>query len=202
MPQQSSRASLGDQSGRGARLNPIRRVTLAGVGLIVGGALIAVGSRLTWARVTVRGSAVSVPGLPRVSLAGGQITLDASAVASGWVFGVGLLIALVPLAWLVVGWQGRLVVGLIAFAAAVLVFYQAAAQRSEVIARAERVALRQVVIERADLRIETGPGLPVTAAGGAVAAITAVWGATVGKSVPRLRLPERPPGDPQGNGQR
>ncbi len=143
-----------------------------------------------------------MPGLPRVSLAGGEITLDASAVASGWILGVGLLIALVPLGWLVLGWQGRLVVGLVAFAAAVLVFYQATANRSDVVARAERVALRQVILRTADLRVETGPGIPVTAAGGAVGAVAALWGATVGRSVPRLRLPERPPGDPHGNGHR
>ena len=107
MPQQSARAALGDQSGRGARLSPIRRLTLAGAGLITGGALIAVGSRLTWASVIVRGSPVDAPGLPRVSIGDTEITYDASGVARGWIFGVGLLIALVALTWLVLGWRGR-----------------------------------------------------------------------------------------------
>lgn len=202
MPEQGARAAVRDQGGRGARLNPVRRLMLAGAGVIVGGAVIAVGSRLPWATVTLRGSPVSVPGLPRVALAGGKITLDASAIGSGWVFGVGLLIALVPLGWLVLGWQGRLVLGLVAFAAALLVLYQAAGMRDDIVGRARDVALRQVSVRSADLRIATRYGIPVTGSGAAVAAIAAMLGAVVGKRVPRLGLPERPPGGPEGNGRR
>lgn len=164
--------------------------------------MVAVGSRLPWATVTLRGSPVSVPGLPRVALAGGKITLDASAIGSGWVFGVGLLIALVPLGWLVLGWRGRLALGFVAFAAAVLVFYQAEGMRDDTVARARDVARTQASVRGADLRIATGSGIPVTGSGAAVAAIAAALGAAVGKKVPRLGLPERPPGGPEGNGRR
>lgn len=196
MPQQSARAAVGDQSGRGSRLNPIRRLTLAGAGLITGGALIAVGSRLTWARVIVRGSPIDAPGLPRVSIGDTEIRYDASGVARGWIFGLGLLIALVALTWVVLGWRGRLVTGLFAFLVAGLVFYVAAAQRSDVISL---VQLNTGIIA-GNKRISTGPGIPITAAGASLAALAAVWGATVGRNVPRLGLPEKPPGGPEGNG--
>ena len=110
-------------------------------------------------------------------------------------FGLGLLIAIVPLGWLVLGWQGRLALGLIAFAVAVAVFYQAAGTRNDIIARAHTVALRETSIRNASFRVATGPGIPVTAVGAAVAAVGAMWGGTVGRSVPRLGLPEKPGGD-------
>ena len=175
---------------------------LAGAGVIAGGAVIAVGTRLAWAKVTIRGAPVAIPGFPRVALSGGRITLDASGVAAGWVFGVGLLIALVPLAWLVLGWQGRLVLGVIAFAAAVIVFYQAAANRADFAHRAQDVALRQALLRSADLHVQTGPGIPVTAGGATLAALCSVWGSAVGRKVPRLGLPEEPPDRPDLNGQR
>jgi hypothetical protein len=194
---QGSRAVVGDQSSRGARLNPVRRLTLAGAGVIAGAAVVAIGSRLAWATVTIRPSTVTAPGLPRVALAGGRISLDASAVRSGWVFGLGLLLALVPLGWLVTGHSGRLVIGLLGFAIAVGVFYQAQMSRGEIFGRVQAIEIDQVSLRGANYRVATGPGIPVTAAGAALAAICAMWGATVGPNVPRLGLPEKPAGNDQ-----
>ena len=191
MPQQGPRAAVGDQGGRGARLNSLRRLTFAGAGVIAGGATIAIGSRVAWATVAIKASPVSAPGLPPVVLDSGKLTLDASSVGSGWVFGLGLLLALLPLGWLVLGWQGRLALGLVGFAVAVGVFYQATATRSDVLTRARRIAVQETSIRNADFRVSTGPGITVTAAGAAIAALAAVWGGTVGKNVPRLGLPER-----------
>jgi hypothetical protein len=195
VPEQGAGAAIGDQGGRGARLNPLRRLTLAGAGLIAGGAVVAIGSKLTWATVTLKAAPVSAPGLPPVVLDSGKLTLDASALQSGWVFGLGLLLALVSLGWLVLGWQGRLVLGLVAFAVAVGVLSYAFQVRSDVPSKARRIAIQETSISPADLRIATGPGLGVTAGGAAVAALAAMWGGTVGKDVPRLGLPERPDRD-------
>lgn len=175
---------------------------LAGAGVIAGGAVIAVGTRLAWAKVTIRGTAVTVPGFPRVALSGGRITLDASALGSGWVFGLGLLIALVPLGWLVVGGRSRLILGLVAVAAAVIVSYQAAGNPTTFDDQAKSVALRQASLQSADLRVDLGPGIPVTFGGAILAAIASVWGAVVGRKVPRLGLPEEPPDRPDLNGHR
>ena len=56
MSQQSPRALVGDQGGRGAHLNPVRRLSLAGACVIAGGAVVAIGSRLAWATVTINPS--------------------------------------------------------------------------------------------------------------------------------------------------
>jgi hypothetical protein len=157
--------------------------------------VVAIGSRLAWATVSIRPSTVTAPGLPKVALAGGKLSLDASAVRSGWVFGLGLLLALVPLGWLVVGHRGRLVLGVLAFALGVVVFYQAWTTRHDMTSLVREFAATQSTIRGADFRIASGPGIAVTAAGGALAAMAAVWGATVGPSVPRLGLPERPDGN-------
>jgi hypothetical protein len=153
--------------------------------------------------VTLKAASVAAPGLPPVVLDSGRLTLDASAVGSGWVFGLGLLLALVPLGWLVLGWQGRLVLGLVGFAVAVGVLYQATATRGDTLDRARQVAIRETSIRNADMRIATGPGIGVTAGGAALAAIAAMWGATVGRDAPRLGLPERPdrPERPDGDGE-
>jgi len=198
MPQQSARAAVGDQSGRGARLNPVRRLTLAGAGVIAGGAFVATGSRLAWATITVPSSRVSAPGLPRVALAGGKVTLDAAAVHAGYVFGLGLLLALVPLGWLVAGPRGRLLLGIIAFSLATVAVGQTT-MRSDVMKRAHAEALRETSIKNTSFRVATGSGIPVTAAGAAVAGLCALWGGTVGSKAPRIGLPEGP-GGPDRNG--
>jgi hypothetical protein len=198
MPQQGPGAAFGDQSGRGARLNPVRRLTLAGAGVIAGGAVVAIGSRLAWATITIRSSPVSAPGLPRVALAGGTVTLDAAAVHAGYVFGLGLLLALVPLGWLVAGPRGRLLLGIVAFALAAIAFGQTT-MRSDVLKRGREEALRETSIRSTSFRVATGSGIPVTAAGAAVAGLSALWGGTVGGKAPRLGLPE-PGGGPDRNG--
>ena len=198
MPQQGARAAVGDQSGRGARLNPVRRLTFAGAGVIAGGATVAIGSRLAWATITIPPSPISAPGLPRVALAAGKVTLDAAAVNAGYVFGLGLLLALVPLGWLVAGPRGRLVLGLLAFAVAGVAFGQTT-MRNDVVRSAQEEALRTTSIRATSFRVATGPGIPVTAAGAALAGLAALWGGTVGDKAPRLGLPEKP-GGPDRNG--
>jgi len=192
VPQQGPRALVGHQGGRGARLNPVRRLTLTGAFVIAGGAVVAIGSRLAWATVTINPSTVSAPGLPRAAIAGGKLSLDSSAVQAGYLFGLGLLLALVPLGWLVAGPRGRLVLGVVGFAVAAIVFWQAEGTRGHIVTRARAVASQQASIRNADLQIRTGPGLSVTAAGAVVAAIGAAVGATVGGGAPRIGLPERP----------
>lgn len=183
-------------------MNPVRRLMLAGAGVIAGGALVAIGSRLSWASATLRPSPVAVPGFPRIVLAGGGITLDGSALGAGYLFGLGLLIALVPLGWLVTGPRARVALALVAVAICAGVFVGTFRTRSELTDRATEVARREIVIPGTIARISSGPGVAVTAAGAALAAIAALAGASVAGRAPRLGLPERPPGGPEQNGQR
>lgn len=192
MPEQGPRAPLGDQGGRGAFLNPIQRLTLAGAGVIAGGALIAAGSRLAWATATLQPSAVNAPGLPPVVLAGEEMSFDASALGAGYLFGLGLLLALVPLGWLVAGPRARVGLGVVAIAIAGVALWQAADIRSE-LRRRVRVAAVSDAKDRTRIPVTPGPGTPVTLTGAALAVLAAVGGATVGGRAPRLGLPERPP---------
>ena len=171
-------------------MNPVRRLAIAGAGVIAGGAVVAAGSKLAWATATPRGSAVSVPGFPKVVLAGGRLTMDAAAVGGGALFGLGLLIALVPLGWLVAGPRGRTVLAVIALGICGVVFWQVARTRDELVHRAAPVASRE--LRTGSFRVASGPGIPATAAGAAVAAVGAVLGATVGGGAPRLGLPDKP----------
>ena len=171
-------------------MNPVRRLAIAGAGVIAGGAVVAAGSKLAWATATPRASAVSVPGFPKVVLAGGRLTMDAAVVGSGSLFGLGLLLALVPLGWLVAGPRGRTVLAVIALGISGVVFWQIAHTRNELTHRAAPIASRE--LRTASFQVASGDGIPVTAAGAALAAVGAVVGATVGGGAPRLGLPERP----------
>jgi hypothetical protein len=171
-------------------VSPLRRLAIAGAGVIAVGAVVAAGSKLVWATATPRGSAVSVPGFPKVVLAGGRLTMDAAVVGAGSLFGLGLLLALVPLGWLVVGPKGRTFLAVAALGICGVVFWQVAHTRSELVHRAAPVASRE--LRTASFRVASGSGIPVTAAGAAVAAVAAVVGATVGGGAPRIGLPDRP----------
>jgi len=173
-------------------VTPVRRLSFAGAGVIAGGAIVAVGTRLAWATVTPKPSPVSVPGIPRVVIAGGKLSLDAPSLGAGYLFGLGILIALVPLGWLVVGPQARVVLGILAVGVAGVIFWQAAATRGELVQRSRAFARREITQRGVSLHIESGPGIPVTAAGAAVAALAAIAGASAGRQIPRLGLPERP----------
>jgi hypothetical protein len=176
-------------------VTPVRRLTFAGAGVIAGGAVIAAGTRLAWATATPKPPAIKVPGLPPVVLAGGKISLDASALDVGYLVGLAFLLALVPLGWLVLGPRGRAVLALFAVVIAVSVFIQVAATRSRLIPRAREVAIRQVT-SSVSMRIASGPGIPVTAAGAAVAFAAAISGGAAGARAPKLRMPEKPEGTP------
>jgi hypothetical protein len=173
-------------------VTPVRRLTFAGAGLIAGGAIIAAGTRLAWATATPKPPTVAVPGLPRVVLAGGKITIDASALDAGFLLGLAFLLALVPLGWLVVGPRGRGVFALAAVVVAVSVFAQVAATRSHMIPRAREIAVRQLPTLSVSMRVASGPGIPVTAAGAGVALVSAVVGGVAGVRTPKLRMPEKP----------
>ena len=176
-------------------MSPVRRLAIAGAGVIAGGAVVAAGSKLAWATATPRASAVSVPGFPKVVLAGGRVTMDAAAVGGGSLLGLGLLLALVPLGWLVAGPRGRTVLAVIAIGICGVVFWQVAHTRNELVRRAAPVASRE--LRTASFRIASGNGVPVTAAGAALAAVGAVVGATVGGGAPRMGLPDRPDRGPE-----
>jgi hypothetical protein len=171
-------------------VNPVRGLTVAGAGVIAGGALVAVGTKLVWATATPHSAPVAVPGFPNVVLAGGRLTLDASAVQAGYLFGLGLLLALVPLGWLVTGPKGRALLALIAVGISAGVLWGVYRTRHELVARAEHVAVPE--LRTASFRVASGPGIAVTGGGAALAAISALGGAAAGKRAPRLGLPEGP----------
>ncbi len=177
---------------------------LAGAGVIGGGAVIAIGTRLEWATTSVRSTPVDAPGLPRVLLAGGRLSVDASGVGAGYLFGLGLLIALVPLGWLVTGPRVRTALALLAVGVAIGVFVGTLQTRADIPSRTLRVLDAEIrPVPGASgtvVRVVSGPGIIVTACGAVLAAIGALGGATVGGRAPRLGLPERPPGGPEGNG--
>ena len=173
---------------------------LAGAGVIAGGAVIAIGTRLEWATAALRPTPVSARGLPRIVLSGGTVSVDASGVGAGYLFGLGLLIALVPLGWLVTGPRARTALALVAVAVAIGVFVGTLQTRSDIPRRSVEVLEGEVPVTGTVLRVATGPGVVVTASGAILAILGAIAGAAVGGRAPRLGLPERPPGGPEGNG--
>lgn len=197
MPEQGPRPLVGDQGGGGALLTPIRRLTLAGVGLIIGGMLIAVGSRMTWATVTPRSTPVSLPGFPRLSLRGGDVAASGANLDVGYLSGLGLMIALVALGWLTAGPRTRVWLSLLALVAAVgagIITFQV---RSEVSERAVAFVRTEVGDPNLEIRrVATGPGIGVTAAGAAVSILSAIAGGIAGRRVPRMRMPDSPGGEP------
>jgi hypothetical protein len=178
-------------------VTPQRRLTIAGLAMIVGGMVVAVGVRITWATATLSASPVETPGLPRIVLAGGRITFSGSEVGAGYLAGLGLLIALIPLVWLVAGPTGRLILAVAGLGLAVAVVVGVAVARDELPARAERLVREETAGFSVGGRISTGPGITVTLAGAAVGGLGALFGGIAGRHVPRLRMPERPDrGDP------
>ncbi|MCI0343880.1 MAG: hypothetical protein L0221_00360 [Chloroflexi bacterium] len=81
--------------------------------------LIAIGSRMTWATVTLRSSPVSLPGFGRLTFRGGEVTAGGANIGVGYLSGLGLLIALVALGWLTAGPRTRMALSLLAFGAAI-----------------------------------------------------------------------------------
>lgn len=181
-------------------MTPVRRLALAGAAMIGGGLLVAAGARVTWASVTVRPSGVRAPGLPQVVFETHDV-YGGNALGVAYFFGLGLLLALVPLAWLVVGPNARMVLAFLALATAVWVGVATAQVRGDLIPRAERKA-RSALLRSGDgdVRIASGPGIGITGAGAALATLGAMGGAVVARQVPRMRLPERPPSPPSGHG--
>ena len=195
MPQQGPRAALRDQGGRGALLTPAGKLTLAGVGVILGGMVVAIGTRMTWAEGVLRGQPVNAPGLPPIFLGRGRLPLNGSELGAGYLFGLGLLLALIPLGWLVVGPKGRVVLGVAGLALAIGIGAGVAGARADATDRAARVMRSEVGSEFASFRIATRAGSGVAAAGAAIAALSSIAGAVVGRRVPRLRMPEPPDKD-------
>jgi hypothetical protein len=172
-------------------VTPARRLTIAGLAMIVGGMVVAVGVRLTWATATLTASPVDTPGLPRVVLAGGRISFSGSEVGAGYLAGLGLLIALIPLVWLVAGPKARVALALAGLGLAVSVVVGVAVARGELPERAVRLVQSETGLGFGG-RVSSGPGIAVTLAGAAVAGLGALFGGIAGRDVPRLRMPERP----------
>lgn len=193
MSRQGARAAIGDQGGGGAVLTPIRRLTLSGVGLILGGMIIAVGTRIPWAEIDVRSTPLSIPNFPQLSLEGGRLTADGSQIGVGYLSGVGLLIALIALGWLVAGPRTRVALAVAALGAAVAVAIVVVQTRGDVTTKAAAFARAETATPELEfIRISTGPGIAVAAAGAAIAALAAVAGGEAGRLVPRMRMPEPP----------
>lgn len=192
MPEQSPRAAVGDQGGGGAVLTPVGRLSLAGAGVIVGGMIVATGTRMTWVEVSLRGAPVDAPGIPPIFLGSGQVPLNATDIAGGYLFGLGLLLALVPLGWLVVGPRGRVVLGIAGVTLAIGIGFGVYAARADSTERAARLMRREVGSELATFRITSSAGPGVTGAGAALAGLASIAGAIAGSRVPRMRMPEPP----------
>lgn len=172
-------------------MNPQRSLTLAGVAMILGGMIVAVGVRLEWASVALSSSRVEAPDLPRVVLAAGSVGYTGSEIGAGYLVGFGLLLALVPLGWLVTGPRGRVALALVGVALAAVTVAGVAVARNDLSVRTLRL-----VRESSGLgfggRISSGPGIPVAMSGAAIAGLGAIFGGIAGRAVPRMRMPERP----------
>jgi hypothetical protein len=192
VPEQGPRAAVGDQGGRGALLTPVGRLTLAGAGVIVGGMVVAAGTRMTWVDVSLRGAPVNAPGLPPIFLGRGEVPFNGAEIGAGYLFGFGLLLALVPLGWLVVGPKGRLVLGALGVALALGIGIGVSVARSESTARASRLIREDVGSELPAFRVKSDAGPGVTAGGAALGGLASVAGAIAGRRLPKLRMPEPP----------
>jgi hypothetical protein len=181
-------------------VTPLRRLTLAGVGVIGGGAIIAAGTRMTWASASLRPSPVQLPGFPKIVLAGGRFAFDGASMGVGYLFGIGLLIALVPLGWLVAGPRTRVVLAVVAIAAAAGVAAVVATKRADVPAEAIAKATQEISFPNVALRISSGSGIGVTAAGAALAGLSALFALGPARRVPKMRMPEGPPDGGPGAG--
>ncbi|MGH2784642.1 MAG: Trp biosynthesis-associated membrane protein [Actinomycetota bacterium] len=191
MPQQGARAAVGDQGGRGAVLTPSGKLTFAGAGVIVGGALVAAGTRMPWVDVTLRGAQVDAQGLPAVFLGPNRVRLSGADLGAGYLFGLGLLLALVPLGWLVVGPTGRIVLGAVGIALAAGILVGVWDLRSGSTERAV-VLMRQEFGNTANIHASSRFGPDVTSGGAELAVLAALAGAIVGRRVPKMRMPEPP----------
>ncbi|MEX2554016.1 MAG: hypothetical protein WEB06_00090 [Actinomycetota bacterium] len=192
MPQQGARPAVGDQGGRGALLTPVGRLTLAGAGVIVGGMVVAAGTRMTWVDVSLSGAPVNAPGLPPIFLGGGEVPFNGAEIGAGYLFGLGLLLALVPLGWLVTGPKGRLGLGALGLALGVGIGIGVSVARSDSIARASRLIREDVGNELPAFRVKSDTGPGVTAGGAALAGLSSVAGAIAGRRVPKLRMADPP----------
>ena len=160
--------------------------------MIVGGALVAVGTRVTWVEASLRGAPVSSPGLPPVFLGRGVLTLSGGDVGAGYLFGLGLLAAFVPLGWVVSGPRGRVALGVAGLLLAAGIGIGVANARADATARAERVVRAGSAGDAPSFTVATGPGPAVAGGGAALAGLCAVGGAVAGRRVPKLRMPDPP----------
>ena len=158
----------------------------------MGGMVVAAGTRMTWVEVSLRGAPVNAPGLPPIFLGRGQVPLNGADIGAGYLFGLGLLLALVPLGWLVVGPKGRLGLGALGLALAIGIGIGVSVARSDSTTRAVRLMRKDVGTELPAFRVTSGVGPGVTAAGAALAGLSAIGGAIAGRRLPKLRMPEPP----------
>lgn len=158
----------------------------------MGGMVVAAGTRMTWVEVSLRGAPVNAPGLPPIFLGRGEVPFNGADVGAGYLFGLGLLLALVPLGWLVVGPKGRLGLGVLGLLLAIGIGIGVSVARSDSTARAAEPIRKTVGAELPAFRVSSGAGPGITAAGAALAGLSSVAGAIAGRRVPKLRMPEPP----------
>ena len=192
MPQQGARAAFRDQGGRGAVLTPAGKLAVAGAGVIVGGAVVAAGTRMTWVEATLRGFPVDSPGLPPVFLGRGAVALNGAELGAGYLFGLGLMLALVPLGWLVVGPNARIALGLIGVGLAVGIYAGVWDARRDVTERAVEIMRAEAGSAFTGIGATSRHGPTVASGGAMIAGLTSLGGAVVGRHVPKMRMPEPP----------
>jgi len=158
----------------------------------VGGMVVAAGTRTTWVNVSLRGAPVDAPGLPPIFLGRGEVPLNGSEIGAGYLFGLGLLLALVPLGWLVLGPRGRVALGVLGLALALAIGLGLSVARSDSVGRAAQRMRAEVGSELATFRIRSSAGPGITAAGAALAGLSSIAGAIAGSRVPKMRMPEPP----------
>jgi hypothetical protein len=160
--------------------------------MIVGGMAVAAGTRMAWVEVNLRGVPVNTPGIPPIFLGRGAISPSGTDIGAGYLFGLGLLLALIPLGWLVVGPRGREVLGVLGVALAIGIGVGAYSARADSLARAASFVRREIGVEQATFRVKSSAGPAVTGAGAALAALSAMAGAAAGRHVPAIRMPKPP----------
>jgi len=122
---------------------------------------------------------------------------DAFALGAGYLFALGLLLALIPLGWLVVGPRARLVLALVAVGLAAGIVTGCLRTRGEITRRTNVIVRADSFASGGGVHIASGPGAAVTASGAVLAMVSAIAGGTVGGRAPRLGLPEREDREPE-----
>jgi hypothetical protein len=156
---------------------------------IAGGALATVGSRATWFIVRERSAAVSVPGQGTFRFPARAVHLGGSEL-SGAIIGIALLILICAALGLLVGPRARafLLIAVVA-GSGLVIWLSMGVSRTDAINAARQT--KQFSAAAPEVQKKSGGGL--TIAGAALSGVGAIAGLFFGKSVVRVRMPERGP---------